>query len=111
MDANDAQSGDLTLTRRRVLQHTAAAGLSAAIPCIAHARDRREDDRRPAWQAAILSYLAGLSRPDGGYAWEDQPRAHLTPTFAAIGCHALFGTKPPEPDRLAGFVRTHHPAR
>jgi prenyltransferase beta subunit len=99
------------LSRRHVLQRVAAVGLSAVLPRVGHSVDRDPDEGRAAWHAAILSYLSGLWRPDGGYAWDDQPRSHLTPTFAAIGCHALLGSTPSDAERLAEFVRTHHPTR
>ena len=38
-------------------------------------------------------------------------RAHLTPTYAVIGCYRLLGHEPPDKERLAEFVRTQHPAR
>ncbi|MBC7365840.1 MAG: terpene cyclase/mutase family protein [Undibacterium sp.] len=57
----------------------------------------------------MLRYLAAHARPDGGYAFSDQARSHLTPTYATIGCHHLLGVTPPAPAALAHFVRTHHP--
>src|SRR4051812_34005470 len=60
---------------------------------------------------ATVAYLKSLARPDGGYAWDDQERSHLTPTFAVIGCYRLLGQDPPDARRLAEFVRTHHPFR
>src|SRR2546423_980371 len=92
--------------RRTVLKTVAAAGLSAALPTIAHAAGDR-----PAWQAKVAAYLAGLARPDGGYAWDDQDHSHLTPTFASIGCHRLLQLDPSDRGRLAEFIRTHHPFR
>src|SRR5436309_1197660 len=93
------------VTRRTVLTATAAAGLGALLPRTAMARVR------PAWHSAVLAYLQGLSRPDGGCAWDDQPESHLTPTFAAVGCYRVLGVDPPDKARLAEFVRTHHPFR
>src|SRR4051794_20325006 len=92
--------------RRAVLKTVAAAGLLAALPAAA-----RPAGDRPAWQANVAGYLAGLARPDGGYGWDDQEHSHLTPTFAAIGCHRLLKLDPPDTARLAEFVRTHHPFR
>src|SRR5690242_19886233 len=93
------------VTRRTALATAAAAGLDALLPRTAVAQVR------PAWQSSVLNYLKGLSRPDGGYAWDDQPESHLTPTFAAIGCYRALGADPPDKVRLAEFVRTHHPFR
>jgi hypothetical protein len=63
------------------------------------------------WQADLEAYLERLGRPDGGYAWDDLAVSHLTPTFAVIGSYRLLGRRPPHPERLAEFVRTHHPSR
>lgn len=59
----------------------------------------------------IAGYFETLARPDNGYGWSDQPDSHLTPTFAAIGCHRLLGQTPPRVQALAGYIRTHHPTR
>lgn len=65
----------------------------------------------PAWQARIRAYLEGLSRPDGGYAWEGQSRSHLTPSFSVVACYRVLNQAPPKPRELAQFIRTRHPAR
>ncbi|MBI5767332.1 MAG: prenyltransferase [Verrucomicrobia bacterium] len=57
----------------------------------------------------VLRYLAAHARPDRGYAFEDQQRSHLTPTFAVIGCYRLLGESVPDQSALIEFVRTHHP--
>ena len=75
----------------------------------AAARDATADDR-PRWHDAVVGYLEGLARPDGGYAWEDQEASHLTPTYAVVGCYHLLGRTPPASARLAAFIRDHHPA-
>src|SRR4051794_37043327 len=66
---------------------------------------------QPPEAPSTVAYLKSLARSDGGYSWDDQDRSHLTPTFAVIGCYRLLGEDPPEPRRLAEFVRTHHPFR
>jgi hypothetical protein len=63
------------------------------------------------WKSAVAAYLESLSRPDGGYAWQDQHRSHLTPTFAVIGSYRALNRTPPNKSRLAEFVRAHHPAQ
>lgn len=94
------------LPRRCLLQATAAAGLAAALPRVASAQAGDAN-----WRAAVLKYLQGLAREGGGYGWEDQPgRAHLTPTYAAIGSLHLLGQKPANPAATAEYIRTHHPA-
>lgn len=65
----------------------------------------------PGWMGRILRYLEQHKRADGGYAWIDQEDAHLTPTFAVIGCYKLLGELPPELKKLAAWVRANHPLR
>lgn len=76
---------------------------------------RTEAEEKPAfgddWKARVVFYLEGLARTDGGYAWDDQPASHLTPTFAVIGSYHRLGQTPPRREELARFVRTHHPFR
>lgn len=96
------------MTRRTILKTLAAGGLCAALPRAASAAPEGGDS---AWRAAVTAWLQRLLRPDGGYAWPDQPDAHLTPTFAAIGCYRCLGLDPPHRAPLAEFVRTHHPSR
>lgn len=95
----------LSVSRRAMLKTLATAGLLAALPRRSHAQSAS----RPEWQAAVLRYLATLSRPDHGYAWGDQAQSHLTPTFAVIGSHRLLRQAPPDKSALAEYVRTHHP--
>lgn len=91
-------------TRRRLLKGIAAAGALSLLP---RARPS-EKDGRPG-RAEILAYLARHRRADGGYAFVDQARSHLTPTFAVIACHRLLGADVPDKAAVAEFVRTHHP--
>jgi hypothetical protein len=96
------------ITRRATLKALAAGGLAAALPTRAFAHEHATS---PAWLTPVLSYLNRLARPDGGYAWEDQERSHLTPTFAVIACYRHLNQTPPNKAQLADFVRTHHPAK
>ena len=102
-----AGAGVLELNRRFLLRTIAATGLSAALPEIVGGQPAAAADG----QATVAAYLENLGRPDGGYAWPDQPHSHLTPTFAVIGCYRLLKRQPPNKARLADFVRTHHPFR
>jgi hypothetical protein len=61
------------------------------------------------WALEVCRYLESLRRSDGGYAWADQARSHLTPTFAAVGCYHLLEQEPPDKASLVEFLRTHHP--
>ena len=93
----------LNLPSRRALLKASASAALLSIPRALAAEDQ------PARIKSIAQYLATLARPDGGYAWPDQPHSHLTPTYAAIGCHHLIGLDPPVKSALANYVRTHHP--
>ena len=90
------------VSRRSVLKALTAAGAVAALP-------RRLTAQSPNGRADILRYLATHARPDHGYAFDDQQRSHLTPTFAVIGSYRLLGEPPPEKSALIDYVRTHHP--
>ena len=68
-------------------------------------------DAPPGWAKETAAFLRTLAREDGGYAWPDQPHAHLTPTFAAVGAYQRLGAAVPEPAKVAAFVRDSHPQR
>ena len=98
----------VAVDRRRFLTVTAAGGIIAALSHGTHVEPaERGDDCR----AAIVAYLESLARRDGGYAWDDQDRSHLTTTFAVVGCYELLKHEPPNSTALVEFVRTHHPSR
>ena len=62
------------------------------------------------WKKEVLHYIHNsLAKSDGGYGWEDQPDAHLTPTFAVIGILHHIDQLPTNREQLIDFVRTHHP--
>lgn len=97
---------DLTsikVSRRSILQSAAVVSCSVITSRLgaADASSRGRD--------AVLAYLETLSRDDGGYAWQDQPVSHLTPTFAAIGCYRVLQQDVPNAARCAAYVRSHHP--
>ena len=100
---DDPRSG---ISRRSLLKALAAVELGALLPGSAFALSAGPTE---GWQAGVVAYLETLRRPDGGYAWDDQPTAHLTPTFAAIGAYRLLGLDPPGKAGLAEYVRAHHP--
>ncbi len=91
-----------------MLKTVAAAGLLSASPATLFTKAAAAS---ASGVPQILAYLESLARPDGGYAWADQADSHLTPTFAVIGCYRLLKQTPPNKQRLAEFVRTHHPSR
>jgi hypothetical protein len=96
-----------SLSRRTLLQMAVTAELASVLRGTAAGQPASN----PTGSAAVETYLERLARPDGGYAWDDLALAHLTPTFAVIGCYRLLGRRPPQPERLAEFVRTHHPSQ
>jgi len=98
----------LGITRRGLLRTLAAAGLYAAMPRVALGQSVAS---RRDLKSAVAAYLESLSRPDGGYAWEDQQQSHLTPTFAVVGSYRAIGRAPANKSRLAEFIRTHHPSQ
>ncbi|MBI5835347.1 MAG: prenyltransferase [Armatimonadetes bacterium] len=69
----------------------------------------RAGQSAPAPTDPLIAYLEIHARPDGGYAWPDQPESHLTPTWAIIGCYQRLGQTPPRVAQLAAFVRRAHP--
>ncbi|HWH69016.1 MAG TPA: hypothetical protein VNT26_06510, partial [Candidatus Sulfotelmatobacter sp.] len=73
------------LSRRAMLKSVAVAGLGAALPRLAFGQAGPRSEST----AAVVRYLESLARPDGGYAWADQPESHLTPTYAVIGCYRV----------------------
>lgn len=93
-------------SRREVLKLIAAAGAASAYPGRLFGRAARPP---VAPVEAITAYLESLRRSDRGYAFSAQARSHLTPTFAAIGCHRLLEKMPPDRDALRDFLRANHP--
>lgn len=90
------------LSRRSLLKSLAVVGAVTTLP-------RCLSAQASGGTAAVLKYLASHARADHGYAFADQQRSHLTPTFAVIGAYRLLGETPPNQAALTEFVRTHHP--
>jgi prenyltransferase beta subunit len=101
----DSRSSDHPLSRRQWLGLTAAGVAAFAFPGDLHAADFPAD-----FKTSVANYLRGLARPDGGFAWDDQPTSHLSPTYAALGCFRILGIAPPDPKKHAEYVRNNHPA-
>jgi len=98
-------------TRRSVLAAAAAIGSSFILGGCAHTSPSDSVSYHSKWRSAILAYLQSLARPDGGYAFADQERSHLTPTYAVIGCYQLLKQEIPNRTALATFVRNNHPSK
>jgi hypothetical protein len=101
------------MTSRRSLLATAAAVGSSLLFGGCAQQPRRADAAscNQKWREALLTYLQSLARPDGGYAFADQDRSHLTSTCAVIGCYHLLKEPVPNSKTLAAFVRDNHPSR
>jgi hypothetical protein len=97
-------AGDM---RRREFLKTALG--TASLGVLSSETTALSQDLTGSWVRQVCDYLEGLRRPDGGYVWPDQPRSHLTPSFAAVGCYHLLRREPPEKRALVEFLRTHHP--
>jgi hypothetical protein len=98
-------------TRRSLLTAGAAIGSSMLFGGCTFTKPAAPKTDFYAWHKSLLAYLQTLSRPDGGYAWADQDRSHLTPTYAVIGCYRLLKQDIPNRERLADFIRQNHPSR
>jgi prenyltransferase beta subunit len=96
---------DHGLSRREWLA-AAAGGLAAVAFC----GEVRAADFPADFKTSVANCLRGLARPDGGFAWDDQPTSHLSPTYAALGCFKILGIAPPDPKKHADYVRNNHPA-
>lgn len=98
----------MTVSRRAWLKGVAAAGLATAVPRLFawSAGEKHAGGRR----AALLAYLARQARPDGGFAFGDQQRSHLSATHAVIGSYRLLGETAPGREALIAFIRSHHPS-
>ncbi|MHB1035882.1 MAG: prenyltransferase/squalene oxidase repeat-containing protein [Pirellulales bacterium] len=96
------------VTRRTLLKSAlTAAALGGVSPRVtAWGGERTSSLAEPA-----LAYLQTLARTDGGYAWENQPESHLTPTFASVAAHRSLGAEVPKKAEVAEFLRTGHPFR
>ena len=90
------------VSRREVLKTLVAAGVVGGWTT-------RLAAQTPTDASPVIGYLAAHARPDGGYAFADQQRSHLTPTYAVIGAYRVLGLMPPNRAALVDYVRTHHP--
>src|SRR4051794_16154185 len=43
----------------------------------------------------------------GGYGWESESEAHVTPTFSVIGCHRVLGADVPNREKLVPFLHNY----
>ncbi|HVJ67381.1 MAG TPA: prenyltransferase/squalene oxidase repeat-containing protein, partial [Caulifigura sp.] len=100
-----ASRSQFSLTRREWLAMSAGSLAAFALPL-----ELRAGEVDPDLKVAVVGYLKSLARPDGGFAWDDQPTSHLSPTYAAIGCFRALGETPPDVPKLAEYVRANHPA-
>jgi len=99
---------DSPITRRALLKTLGVAGSWAALPHEAWAQTAGRMASSSSAKA-IIAYLETLRRDKGGYGFADQERAHLTPTFAVIGCYRLLQVPVPRAAEVAAYVRANHP--
>ena len=88
----------LTMNRRTCLSILASGIALQAAP-------RWPDKMR----TSIFRYLESLRRESRGYGWRGDVTAQVTPSFAAVGCYRVLGSRPPEAKRVADFVRENYP--
>ena len=88
-----------------------AAGAAISVAALGGDATAGGGNQSALWIRNVLGYLESLRREDGGYAWPDQDRSHLTPSFAAIGCYHILECTPPDKKSLVEFIQTHHPFR
>lgn len=91
------------ISRRDALCSLAAVGGLSLLPRV------RAEEARGGGRQRVLDYLRRHGRDDGGYAFVQQKRSHLTPTFAVIASYRLLGVEVPQRERLVAFVRGNHP--
>lgn len=60
-------------------------------------------------RSRLLEQFALLRRPEGGYGWESESEAHVTPTFAVVGCCRLTGAEVPASEQVTSFLTTRYP--
>jgi hypothetical protein len=102
--ARKSEKREISLTRRQVLKTFAVSGAALMLGQAGRLPAAPEDFR-----ARVLAYLAGLRREGGAYGWDDQDEPNLTATWGVLGALAALKQAPPEPPKLAEFIRTHYP--
>jgi hypothetical protein len=95
------------MTRRDVIKGVLGAGAVGVVGRASSARGSQSPVRPQ--RSAVGDYVRRHARADGGFAFGDQDRSHLTPTFAAVGILHLLHESPADAAALAAYVRTHHP--
>jgi prenyltransferase beta subunit len=97
---------DTSLLERRDLLRLAAASLPLTF---LGGLSFADDKPGSVLAESVVKFLATCRQANGGYGWGDQPRAHLTPTYGAVGCFHVLGVAPHEREALARYVRENHP--
>ena len=87
------------IDRRKLLKSLSTLALSTLLPSAV-----AETGSSP-----ILAYLRSLERPDGGYAWPDDPESALPTTYASLACYRLLGEDPPAKAAMTQYVRIAYP--
>lgn len=92
-----------TISRRTFARTLSSLPFAACLPSFGRTSSMPYDRDR------ILSFVARHRKPEGGYGWLSRTKAHITPTFAAVGCYRILQSPVPETEVLADFVRSHYP--
>lgn len=87
-----------SISRRQLLLGT------AAVPLLAAGSRSSEDLKHQ-----LVAYLEKHRKSEGGYGWTSDVVAHVTPTFAVVGCYHLLNTPIPDRETVARFIREHYP--
>ncbi|HZL25397.1 MAG TPA: prenyltransferase/squalene oxidase repeat-containing protein [Acidobacteriaceae bacterium] len=93
------------ISRRQFVAGLSALPLAASLP--AFSADNIVVDAQT--RAGLAAFVEHHRKPGGGYGWISRTNAHITPTFAAVGCYRLLGLATPDVPTLVEFVKTHYP--
>ena len=91
------------ISRRAFARAISSLPLTACLPSFGTTGSELSSRNR------ILGFIARHRKSSGGYGWLSRAKAHITPTFAAVGCYRSLQLPVPEPEVLANFARSHYP--
>jgi hypothetical protein len=97
-----------TLSRRQFVGALAAVPLAEGFPALlAQTVSGVSVDQHT--RATIAAYLEHHRKEGGGYGWTSRTTAHVTPTFAVVGCYRLLELPVPNAEAVAAFAAAHYP--
>ncbi|RZU35648.1 prenyltransferase/squalene oxidase repeat-containing protein [Edaphobacter modestus] len=92
-----------TISRRAFTRAISSLPLAACLPSFGTTGSALPN------RDMIVAFIARHRKSSGGYGWLSRTKAHVTPSFAAVGCYRLLQSPIPETEVLAEFVRSHYP--